>query len=96
MNQIEKRRKRLLEETRNIYSDVNKPAAIHSRYGSSYSDNLDYPKDSKGSFGVRFVFCLLLFALFLTMDYTNNKMFNVSSSEVKEIISENWEMDDIL
>jgi len=96
MDQIEKRRKRLLEETRTIYSDKNRPAAIHPRYGSIYSENYDYQKDAKGTLGIRFVLCLLLFAFFLTMDYTNSTMFNVSSSEVKEIISEKWEMDDIL
>lgn len=96
MDQIEKRRKRLLEETRNIYSDRNRPAAIHPRYGSIYSENYDYTKETKGTFGIRFVLCLLLFALFLTMDYTNNTMFNISSSEVKAVVSDNWEMDDVL
>lgn len=96
MNQIEKRRKQLLEETRNIYSDRNKTAAIHPRYGSIYSENYESEKDSKGTLGIRILLCILLFALFLSMDYTNNTMFNVSSSVIKDAIAENWEMDDIL
>ena len=96
MDQIERRRKRLLEETRNIYSDKNRPAAIHPRYGSIYSDEYNFSKDTNGTFGIRIVLCLLLFALFLTMDYTDNTMFNVSSAEIKEVISENWKVDDLL
>ena len=96
MDHIEERRKKLLEKTRNIYSDRNRPAAIHPRYGSIYSEEYYSPKDTNGSFGIRIVLCLLLFALFLTMDYTSNTMFNVSSEEIKAVISENWEVDDLL
>lgn len=96
MNQVEKRRRQLLEETRNTYSDRNRTAAIHPRYGSIYSDNYEYEKETKGTFSIRLVLCLLLFALFLSMDYTSNTMFNVSSSAVKEAIAENWKVDDIL
>lgn len=96
MNPIEERRKKLLKETRNIYSDSNKYTAIHPRYGSIYSEEYNEKQNIKGSLGVRIVLCLLLFALFLSIDYTQNEMFNVSSSEIKTVISQNWKVDDLL
>lgn len=96
MNQTELRRQQLLEETRNLYSDKYKTAAIHPRYGSRYSEPDVSKKESKGTFGIRMILCILLFAMFLTMDYTNNTMFHISSSSVKDAIAKHWEMDDML
>ena len=36
MNESEKRRKKLLEETRSLYSDWRTPPAVHPRYRAAY------------------------------------------------------------
>ena len=38
MNETEKRRRQLLEETRRKYGDTRTPPAVHPRYGAIYSD----------------------------------------------------------
>ena len=89
-NDSEKRRRELLQQTRERYSDYLSPPAIHPRYRSSY--NKLYSGESgerAGTFGARAFLCLMLFAAFVTMDMKKQEVFHVSSERiVKEITTD--------
>lgn len=86
MNDVEKRRLKLLQETRKNYSDNYTPPAIHPRFQSTYHslygrDESEY-KTNRGSFMIRCVVAVLIFALFFIMDYCNEKIGVVDSQFV--------------
>lgn len=90
MNEAEQRRKRLLEETKNLYSDKKIPPAIHPRYHSFYEklygkDN-EHSTEVQGTFAIRGFICVLLFCLFVAADYKEASVAKVDSKRViKEI-----------
>ena len=72
MNDSEKRRRQLLEETRSLYSDRNSPPAVHPRYKFAYARLYGSEDEmAPGTFGLRLFLCFMLFAAFVAMD--NNK-----------------------
>lgn len=89
MNESEKRRKQLLEQTRRRYGDSRIPPAIHPRYSSLYSSlyrSSEENADEAGGFGFRMFIAVLLFAAFVAMDYSDEKIASVDSKRiVKEI-----------
>lgn len=96
MTPSEKRRRKLLQQTRNLYSDRRTPPAIHPRYGNLYADLYDEDVSTGGTLGIRITICLLLFACFITMDYTENTMLNMNSEQVETMVAENLQIDDIV
>ena len=96
MNNSEKRRQKLLEDTRRMYSDRYLPPAVHPRYGYVY-DQL-YEKDSKekgGSFEIRVFLCLLILAAFITISKNEAFSEQYNTDEVIECISTNMEILDM-
>ena len=93
MNNVEKRRLRLLQETRKNYSDTYAPPAIHPRFQSTnhsiYGHDEHEYVENKGSFFVRTVIAVLLFALFFIMDYRNEKFGTVDSQVVVNEVQKN-------
>lgn len=93
MNDVEKRRLRLLHETRKNYSDTYTPPAIHPRfqstYHSIYGHNENEHEENRGSFWIRTVIAMLLFALFFIMDYRNEKIGTVDSQVVVNEVQKN-------
>ena len=90
MSDSEKRRKELLEQTRERYSDY------HPRYGSAYSqiygnDELPVP----GTLGIRAFFCFLLFTIFVAADYKEEKILNVSSEKIVEAIRTDMDVQEV-
>ena len=74
MTESEKRREELLRRARTIYSDKKIPPAVHPRYQSFYTKLYDTQEEhemtgSHSTFGVRMFIAILLFALFVAMDY---------------------------
>lgn len=93
MNDVEKRRLRLLHETRKNYSDTYAPPAIHPRFQSTYHsiygrDETEYV-ENRGSFLIRTVIAILLFVLFFIMDYRNEKIGTVDSQTVVNEVQKN-------
>lgn len=87
-NDSERRRRELLEQTRQLYSDRFVPPAVHPRYSGSY--NRLYGEEAEGSgstFGARVFLCLLLFAAFVTMDMKKQEVFHVDSERIVEEIT---------
>lgn len=86
MTDVEKRRRRLLEDVRKDYSDKNPPPAIHPRYAgayhSLYKDEFDEQSTSKSTFFLRLIVATFIFACFLIMDYNNKEVVSVSSQTI--------------
>lgn len=89
MNQSEKRRMELLEQTRNLYSDRRTAPAVHPRYGAVY--NKLYAdqdgKSSPGTFGIRVFLCFMLFAAYVTMDTKGIEVKSVGSERIVQEIT---------
>lgn len=81
MNESEQRRKRLLEETKNLYNDRRTPPAIHPRYQSCYNKLYGSDSDSepKSTFAIRGMICILLFCLFVSADYKKQTIGKIDS-----------------
>jgi hypothetical protein len=93
MNDVEKRRLQLLQETRRNYSDKYSPPAVHPRfqstYDSLYRNRQNEQTEEHGTFLVRVVIAVLLFALFFLMDYSNEKIGTVDSQAVISEVQRN-------
>lgn len=100
MNDTEKRRRELLEQTRSLYSDKKKVPVVHPRYGATYrflyDDQGDMKEDTKGgTFGIRLFLCGLVFAAFLTIDKQDQKIFHMSSDEITEKITQDLDIREV-
>ena len=85
MNDVEKRRLQLLEETRNYYSIKYNPPAIHPRYQSAFfatQSEEDVLVHTKHTWVIRSVIALLIFSLFYLMDTRNEKIGTIDSQRV--------------
>lgn len=89
MNDSEKRRQRLLEQTRELYGERRTIPAVHPRYGAAYRQI--YSDEQAGlppsSFGIRLFLCLLLFAAFVSIDKNQGEVMHVSSSRIVDEIT---------
>ena len=93
MNDSEKRRKQLLNQTKNLYSDYRTPPAVHPRYANTYASlyrEADGEDEVPGSLGLRILLCVLLFAAFVTLDYQGEKIADVSSSQIVDVIETDY------
>lgn len=96
MNDSERRRIKLLEQTRSMYSDRRLPPAIHPRYGGAYHKL--YGGDDEmapGTFGIRLFLCFMLFAAFVTMDNNQMKFKNVSSDRIVQEIAVDMDVQEV-
>lgn len=88
MNDSEKRRRQLLEETRSLYSDRNSPPAVHPRYKFAYARlHGDEEEMAPGTFGLRLFLCFMLFAAFVAMDNNGITVKSVSSDRIVQEIT---------
>lgn len=88
MNDSEKRRRQLLEETRSLYSDRNSPPAVHPRYKFAYTRLYgDEEEMAPGTFGLRLFLCFMLFAAFVAMDNNGITVKSVSSDRIVQEIT---------
>lgn len=90
MSDAEIRRRRLLQETRERYNDTYNIPAVHPRYHAAYRNIYGEEKYSKSTFGFRLLLCLVLFAMFITIDTEQQKIWNVDSKQVKGYIESTW------
>lgn len=98
MNETEKRRKQLLEETRRRYSESGIFPAVHPRYGSVYANlyaNEDEEYRMSRSLGFRFIIAIMLFSVFIAMDEQKVQIADVDSkrivTEIQKLPIEDWE-----
>lgn len=90
LNQTELRRKKLLEYTRDLYSDNRKIPAVHPRYRMSYQQLYNNEqKTQSGSFGFRVGICMMLFALYIVMGNRGGRILGMDDMQVFEKIMQN-------
>ena len=86
MTEVEKRRLKLLQDTRKTYSMHHSPPAIHPRYQSAYLSlyGTEEEEASKAgsSFLVRSMIAIFIFVLFYAMNFSNEKIGTVSSEYI--------------
>lgn len=96
MNDSEKRRRQLLEQTRERYRDRQGIPAVHPRYGAAYrqiyEDDQTVPVST---FGVRLLLCLLLFAGFVSFDKNDAKFREVDSSRIVDEIADDLDVAEV-
>ena len=88
MNEAEKRRRELLEQTRYSYQESGIPA-IHPRYRASYSELYGEEEAEQGSLGIR------LFAVFVFMQNEGKDILHISSTKVVQEVSKNADITDV-
>ncbi len=98
MTESEKRREELLRRARTIYSDKKTPPAVHPRYRSLYTKLYDLepesdPVESHSTLGVRIFIAILLFALFVAMDYKGTEYATVDSKKIIREIERQVDID---
>ncbi len=89
MTDTEKRRIQLLRQTRTLYDDKRQPPPVHPRFqavNQRLFEEQSMELSKRGSFGVRLVIAILLFVLFIAMDYQNAETMNVSSTQITQEI----------
>ena len=92
MNEAEKRRRELLEQTRYSYQESGIPA-IHPR--ASYSELYGEDEAEQGSLGIRTFICMILFAVFVFMQNEWKDILHISSTKVVQEVSKNADITDV-
>jgi hypothetical protein len=97
VNDSEKRRQRLLEQTRELYGEKRSIPAIHPRYGAAYHQiySDEQPQIPPSTFGIRLFLCLLLFAAFVSMDKNKSEVMHVNSSRIVDEITTNLDVAEV-
>ena len=104
MNEAEKRRRELLEQTRYSYQESgiksllkceNTKPAIHPRYRASYSELYGEEEAEQGSLGIRTFICMILFAVFVFMQNEGKDILHISSTKVVQEVSKNADITDV-
>ncbi len=96
METSEKRRSKLLEQTRSLYSDKGKIPAVHPRYGARVSQFVRAGREAavpEGTFGIRLLLCCFLFTFFVSLDRQDQKVMDVDSDQIQEVISQDTDTD---
>lgn len=96
MNESERRRRELLEQTRERYSDHWNPPAVHPRYRNSYNQLYkDEEAETISTFGARVFLCLVLFAAFVMMDVQKQEILNVDSNRIVQEITTDMDVAEV-
>ncbi len=93
MTDIEKRRLKLLQETRKNYSEKYAPPAIHPRFKTTYHSLYGYEEEeayhNQNTFWIRCVVAILVFSLFYVMDYRKETIGNIDNQFVVSEVHRN-------
>lgn len=95
MTESEKRRAQLLHQTRELYSDKKISPAVHPRYHSCYETLYDANTDeikTHSTLGIRIFIAVLLFGLFVAMDYKGKEYAAVDSKKIIQEIERQVDM----
>lgn len=91
MSDVEKRRLKLLQETRKLYSDTYAPPAIHPRFNATYrSIYEDHGEVQHSNYGflIRTVVAILIFSLCFVMKYENQTIGTVDCNQVIAVLQD--------
>lgn len=89
MTDAEKRRENLLRQTRMLYSGKHMNPPVHPRF-RSVNERILWEENGgdakRGTLGVRTVIAILLFLLFVAMDYRKVETMHVDSNQIVQEI----------
>lgn len=96
MNQSQKRRQELLNQTRKLYSDKNKTPLVHPRYGSFGTEEIEEDNELPiSSFRMRLLVAVMLFLVFASIDYAQINVLNYTSEDIVEAVSQNIDIEEV-
>ena len=75
MNESQKRREELLKNTRKLYDSRNSGRPVYPRYKSEYSFGEKKEKEENSSLGIRLLFSMLLFLVFVFAERYNESLY---------------------
>lgn len=96
MTEAEKRRAQLLYQMRELYRDKTIPPAVHPRYQSCYETLYESKADktvTHSTLGLRIFIAVLLFAMFVAMDYRGAEYAAVDSKKIIQEIERQVDID---
>lgn len=75
MNDSQKRREQLLKNTRKLYDSGSEGRAVHPRYKAEYPFGNEEETEEKSSLGIRLLFSMLLFLVFVFAERYNESLY---------------------
>ena len=87
MTESERRRIKLLKDTRERYRDNGEVPAIHPRYRNTYRSLYEAPTEDTEentfrTLGFRTILCVIAFIIFAVMDREGESLFHINSNQV--------------
>lgn len=97
MNEIERRRQELLEQTRKKYRNSNSVPAVHPRYRAAYTSIYGETESEIGGSGAgfRLFLAIVLFGIFVAMDQSGEKIATVDSHRIEEMVKEDVDLEEV-
>ena len=97
MTESERRRIKLLKDTRERYRDRGEVPAVHPRYRSTYQSLYEDPEEETEentfqTFGFRTILCVIAFIIFAIMDREGESVFRVNSDQVYDQITKDTDV----
>ena len=93
MTDVEKRRLKLIQETRKSYSEKISPPAVHPRYQSAYHSLYGEEQEDqvrgRNTFFIRVIISILIFALCYIIDYRKEEIGVVNSQYIIQEVQKN-------
>ena len=88
MTDAERRRMKLLNDTKEQSRDQREIPAVHPRYKAAYHELYDDTDEAViSTLGIRTFLCVIAFVVFVIMDREGEKLMNVSSNQIVEEIT---------
>lgn len=97
MNETEKRRQELLEQTRKKYQNSNSVPAVHPRYRAAYTSIYGEAENETGNSGsgFRLFLAIAIFGVFVAMDQSGEKIAAVDSRWIEDAIVEEMDWEEV-
>ena len=96
LTDAEKQRMKLLDDTRERFRDSGKTPAVHPRYQAAYRQLYHDPDEVEiSTLGIRSFLCVIIFVLFVIMDKEGETVMNVSSDQIVEQITSEFDISEV-
>ena len=97
MTESERRRIKLLKDTRERYRDNGEVPAVHPRYRNTYRSLYEDTKEEAEentfrTLGFRTILCVIAFIIFAVMDRESESLFHINSDQVYHQITKDTDV----
>lgn len=98
METSEKRRRKLLEQTRALYSDKGKIPAVHPRYGAAYHRYTSRRKRPCRRVPLAYgcFFAAFYLPFLVSLDRQGQEVMDVSSDQIQEAVTQDTDLAEVL